>query len=306
MLFVKDHDGERWGLPYLDSSKSVGVARLAAVVRQVGLRDGLTVREAVDLVLDRLAINGVVPEFTFDEDAQRPVPIELQGAGLNVHVWRPAYCSGRDWVNQSRSSAYVARRAHAMGAPWADETEAWAFMPEVEALGRGLLVRGCPTIGTRLPANAGTPGLHLTTREWESLPAVPELAGADGAIPWLRILWGEVRRFDELDIGLEARLAIRDEVAQRLFAADSEALDDGDSAALLDVVALPLRPGRTLDDKRQAAQRLRELKAKRVKSARKVVAKEFGVAERTIGKWIAEVEDAGWANVIPISSRGAG
>lgn len=77
--------------------------------------------------------------------------------------------------------------------------------------------------------------------------------------------------------------------ARKYFIVDSEPVED--TTAPMARSDFAASGGREDDRRRRAVAGLRELEISNIKGARKLVASQYGVAERTIGKWKKMVED---------------
>ena len=200
-----DHDGDRWGSPHHERATGVPLTRLADIVRLVMRRHRVSLREAVARVLNRLDAGGVAPGYLLKPGGYaerlwgRSSLDAREGADRffdeRLHVWRPALPAGRQLALAGRSPAVMS----------------W-----YEALARGLVVDGEPTLGRVLSAD-GERVVLCELVDWWAIPACDELSGSDDATTWLSLLWGNAETPADLDRGDEALLAIELEEARRLF-----------------------------------------------------------------------------------------
>lgn len=148
--------------------------------------DGLPAAHAATWLLDGLAaVDGLVWFIAEDPlTGARPVS--------TADVWRPAYPSGLAYLEQVRTSG-----ESLLSDPCMDLAEAQA---------RGLKV---PADGFCSPG-----GVWLTDAQWRALPALPELSGPAGTLPWLRSCPLSVSLFDEQ--APSCRLAVLQMTAQAL------------------------------------------------------------------------------------------
>lgn len=265
-----------WGKSELrsDDQPPRVLARLADVVRFIGERDELPSKRAAELVLDKLAIGPVHGAFMLRRgDFARPVS--------DADVWRKRYPSGVEFLQALRREDAAWSRA---GMVYLDP-DRWN-MPAHEAKQRGMAVH---------PDDEEN-GVYISEGKWPSVPELPALRGWSGLVEWLRYCWVQhAAAFSDLDVGEHAHVALLASDAAELFGFGVETTP---APAPAPVVALRLvdtepaptpAPANELSVKRrQAVARLRALQG--TKGARQKVAEEFSIRERTVGKWLAIVE----------------